>query len=291
MPGEGEVVSYARTRSAALQGGRVTTGRPSVAIVVPLSNRATLLPDEAISLRHLVHYLGAYDRFMLAPRSLEVRFPDFEVRRFDDRYFGSVKAHTALMLSTEFYRAFRHYEFVLTYHLDALALSDQLAYWCGREWDFIGAPNHGTQDHLSVPCNGGFALRRVESFLRVLTSKRLAIDPEQYWAAIRGQVPVWSLPWYLMRRYLKRLHRFNNVQREITLMLEGPEPPLEDVFMVENATKYAPGFRIPPVPEALRFAFDETPRAAYELNGQQLPFGAHAWYKHDRAFWEPYLLT
>ena len=40
----------------------------------------------------------------------------------------------------------------------------------------------------------------------------------------------------------------------------------------------------------LRFAFDETPREAFELNDRQLPFGAHAWYKHDRAFWEPYLL-
>ena len=288
---ERDMVSYARTRSAAGPRPRVTPARPSVAILVPVSNRATLLPDEEISLAHLRHYLGAYDRFLLAPQSLDIRIPDFAIRRFDDGYFGSVKAHTALLLSPEFYRAFRGYEFVLTYHLDAIALSDELPYWCGREWDFIGAPNHGTADHLSVPCNGGFALRRVESFLRVLTSPRLAIDPEQYWQMLRRDTPAWLRPWYLPRRYLKRLHRFNNVQREIHLMLEGPEPPLEDVFMVENATKYDPAFRIPPVREALRFAFDETPRTAFELNGRKLPFGAHAWYKHDRAFWEPYLLT
>jgi hypothetical protein len=269
----------------------MVSSTPSVAILVPLSNRATLDPDEEISLAHLRHYLGAYDRFILAPQSLDISFPDFAIRRFDDRYFGSIRAHTTLLLSPEFYRAFAKYEFILTHHLDAIALSDQLHYWCGREWDFIGAPNHGTADHLSMPCNGGFALRRVESFLRVLTSKRLAIDPERYWQTLCADTPAWLRPWYLPRRYLKRLHRFNNVQREIRLMLEGPEPPLEDVFMVENATKYDPEFRIPPVREALRFAFDETPRKAFALNGGQLPFGAHAWYKHDRAFWEPYLLA
>lgn len=285
------VVAYARTRSSAQHETRASTARPSVAIVVPLSNRATLLPDEEISLRHLRHYLGHYDRIMLAPRSLDVRFPDFEIRRFDDRYFGSVAAHTALLLSARFYEAFRNYDFVLTYHLDALALSDQLPYWCAREWDFIGAPNHGTEKYLSVPCNGGFALRRVESFLRVLTSRRYAIDPEAYWQSIRRSTPPLLRPLQLPKRYLKRLHRFNNVHREIRLMLEGPEPPLEDVFMVENATKYDPHFRIPSVREAVRFAFDETPRKAFELNERQLPFGAHAWYKHDRAFWAPHLLV
>jgi hypothetical protein len=287
------MVAYARTRSAALHETRGATSagsRPSVAVVVPFSKRATLEPDEEISLTHLRHYLGRYDRFILAPKSLDVPFPDFEIRRFDDRFFGSVAAHTALMLSAQFYQAFRHYEFVLTYHLDALALSDQLPYWCGREWDFIGAPNHGTLPYLSVPCNGGFALRRVESFLRVLTSRRLAIDPETYWASLRRTTPALLLPLQLPRRYLKRFYRFNNVHREIGLMLAGPEPPLEDVFIVENATKYDPAFRIPPVREAVRFAFDETPREAFALNDNQLPFGAHGWYKHDRAFWDPYLL-
>jgi hypothetical protein len=275
--------------SARVNGARPSESRPSVAIVVPISNRATLLPDEEISLRHLRHYLGRHDRFIVAPKSLAVRFPDFEIVRFDDRYFGSAAAHTALMLDPRFYETFRRYEFMLTYHLDAIALSDRLAEWCSSDWDFVGAPNHGTERFLSVPCNGGFALRRIESFLRVFYSRRYAIDPERYWASLREAPPL-VRAMHLPRRYLKRLYMFNNVHREIRIMLNSPEPPLEDVFMVENASKYDPTFRIPPVREALRFAFDETPREAYELNGRELPFGAHAWYKHDRAFWEPYLL-
>jgi hypothetical protein len=268
--------------------GRI--GTPSVAVVVPWPDRQTLLPDEETSVRHLRHYLGRYDKFAIVPRSLELSLPDIEIVRFDDRYFGSTRRHTELMLSPRFYEAFRGYEFILTYHLDALVLSDRLSEWCEREWDFIGAPNHGTAKHLSVPCNGGFALRRIEAFLAVLKSKRYAVDPETYWAdfcAGKGRFER-MLQW--PRRYAKRLHRFNGVHREIRLMLDDPAPPLDDVFMVENATKYHPGFRIPPVREALRFAFDEAPRTAFELNDCQLPFGAHAWFKHDRAFWAPYLL-
>jgi hypothetical protein len=263
---------------------------PTVAVVVPLSDRPTLEPDEEISLRHLRHYLGRYDKYLLAPRSLDVALRGFDVVRFADRYFGSARAHTALMLSRKFYSTFRSYDYVLTYHLDALVLWDQLSEWCEQGWGFIGAPNHGTSTELSVPCNGGFALRRVQAFLEVLNSRRYAIDPEVYWRSFVEGKGVLQRALHWPRRYAKRLHAFNNVQREIRLMLADPAPPLDDVFMVENATKYYPPFRIPSVREALRFAFDETPRVAFELNERQLPFGAHAWYKQDRAFWEPYLL-
>lgn len=277
----------ARTAASARRSAR---GGSKVAIVVPLSDRPALLPDEEISLRHLRHYLGGYDTFAVAPRALDVKLDGLELVRFADRYFGSARAHAALMLSREFYRTFRSYDFLLTYHLDALVLSDQLMEWCARGWDFIGAPNHGTSQYLSVPCNGGFSLRRIDAFLEVLNSRRYAVDPEAYWSSISAGRGILHRALLSPLRYAKRLHAFNNVRREIQLMLDGPEPPLDDVFMVENATKYHPGFRIPPVREALRFAFDETPRVAFELNGRHLPFGAHAWYRQDRAFWEPYLL-
>lgn len=52
-----------------------------VAIVVPLSDRKDLTPEEEISYRHLMHYLGGYDKYMLAPRSLQVHYPDFVIKR------------------------------------------------------------------------------------------------------------------------------------------------------------------------------------------------------------------
>jgi hypothetical protein len=258
-----------------------------VAIVVPLSNRSTLLDDEQVSLQHLRHYLGQYDRFMIAPRSLTVHFPDFHVVRFPDRYFGSVRAHTRLMLTPKFYEAFADYEFMLTYHLDSLALSDALPEWCARGWDFIGAANRA----FTLPCNGGFALRRIASFLAVLRSRRYGVDPEAYWRDLVARTPRIMRPVYASLRYAKRLHLFNNVRREIRLLLNDRAEPLEDEFFVRNGPKYHPAFSVAPVSEAVRFAFDESPRQAFERNGFRLPFGAHRWYKLDRTFWEPYLLT
>ena len=257
---------------------------------MPLSNRPELTADERISLRHLYRFLGRYDKYMVAPRSLDVDFRDFAIKRFDDRFFGSIKAHVRLLTSPEFYESFHDYTYILIHHLDAIAFSDQLEEWCATGLDLIGAANHGRSDHLSVVGNGGFCLRKVESFLKVLRSDRYAVDPERYWAQLYA-----GRPWYvrlpnLPRKYLKRLHRFNNVRRAIDMMIRETDPPLEDVFFMQEGPKYCPGFRVATVEQALRFAFDETPRKAFELNHRRLPFGAHAWFKHDRAFWEPFLL-
>jgi hypothetical protein len=260
-----------------------------VAVTVPLAGHPQLTPDEEISLRHLRHYLGAYDRFVIAPASMDVPHDDFEVVRFGDEYFGSANAHTRLMMKPEYYEAFSDYEYILTYQLDALVLADELLDWCATGLDFVSAPNYGLSDRLSFVCSGGFALRKVESFLGVLRSERYAVDPDEYWRRLSvGMSPLRRLA-NLPRRYLKRLHRYNGIGREIEWFLRD-RVLLEDEFFVRNAARFYPSFSIPPVETALRFAFDETPRIAFELAGERLPFGAHAWYKQDREFWEPYLL-
>ena len=80
----------------------------TVAVVVPLSNREELTPDEAISLRHLVHFLGKYDKFLVVPQNLKVNYPGFGIQRFPHKFFGSAAAHMQLMLSRKFYQTFRN---------------------------------------------------------------------------------------------------------------------------------------------------------------------------------------
>ena len=147
-----------------------------VAIVVPLSTRPGLDADEEISLRHLLHYLGKYDKFMIAPQNMDVDYPGFQIQRFDQSYFGSAIAHARLQFSPEFYEAFCDYKYIFVYHLDALVFSDQLLEWCNRDFDFIGAPWFQCEaapwvrePHVG---NSGFALLKVRSFLRVLYSRR-----------------------------------------------------------------------------------------------------------------------
>ena len=92
-------------------------GADDVAIVVPLHTLA-LTQDERISFRHLRHYLGDRDTFLVLPEGLQGTIDGLPVRRFEARFFASHRAHQALMLDPQLYESFAAYTFVLVYHLD-----------------------------------------------------------------------------------------------------------------------------------------------------------------------------
>ena len=98
-----------------------------VAVVVPLSKNKGLTHEEEISFRHLTHYLGNYDKYIIVPESSRVEYSGFGIKRFDDKFFGSVKAHTKLLLSSLFYKMFNEYKYILIYHLDSLVFSDKFS--------------------------------------------------------------------------------------------------------------------------------------------------------------------
>jgi Protein of unknown function (DUF5672) len=263
-----------------------------VAVVVPLSNRAELNQDEKISMRHLVHFLGKYDKYLVIPPNLDVSYQDFRNTSFPDRFFGSIKAHCQLLLSSLFYEAFSGYKYILIYHLDALVFSDQLAHWCDRDYDYVGPPWIQVDDapYADMPIyagkvgNGGFSLRKVDSFLKVINSSILYQNPSEYWQLNYASRSFMTRTLNYPKKLLKRFNRWNNVRHEIDKF-----PHNEDCFWVNRATHYYPEFKIPSVDTALHFGFEYAPDVCFEKIGA-LPFGCHAWPKYNRAFWEPYLL-
>jgi hypothetical protein len=265
-----------------------------VAIVVPLPPGNQLSEDEQISLLHLEHFLGHYDRFFVVPEGSTFQRAGFESMEFPRRYFGSVEAHARLNLSQEFYARFRRYTHILVYHLDALVFSDQLPRWCATEYDYIGAPWLRCDDSPWVKRervgNGGFALMRVQSALSVLASPR-RLDPAEYWRQVCVEVPGPRRWLWLPQRFLKRFSRFNNVQRAIEQWpSRGGGAGSSDYFWADEAVKYWPEYKVAPLEVGLQFAFEVAPRLCLERNGGQLPFGCHAWPRYDRHFWEPFLL-
>jgi len=266
-----------------------------VAVVVPLSNRKELTLDENISLKHLHHFLGKYDKFFVMPQSLDFGIPGFGIKRFDDKkYFGSIKAHRDLLFSPKFYEAFRKYKYILMYHLDSLVFSDQLEEWCARDFDFIGPPwiKHEDAPYAGNPIyegkvgNSGFALMKIESYLKVLYSKKYFVEPKEHWKKYYADKPTYEQLINFPKRIIKYLKVFNNVRCEISSYKNLSVEP----FWVERATHYYPEFKVASVEEALPFAFECVPRYCFKKNNHTLPFGCHAWQKYDRAFWEPYLL-
>jgi hypothetical protein len=269
-----------------------------VAVVVPLSSRTELLPEEKVSLRHVCHFLAKYDKYLVVPSGSSFSCEGFDVIPFPRKFFGSVTAHNHLLLWPAFYETFRDYEYILIYHLDSLVFSDDLLSWCKAGWDYIGAPWLPCADtpwvHEAQVGNGGFTLMKVESVLQVLYN-RYRQKPASYWADLLIRNANRTQPLF---KALERLERVFSRSNTLQMVLEcwrsrenaAAYGNQNDAFWSTQAGCYLPGFKVATVDEGLRFAFEAAPRVCFELNQRRLPLGCHAWAKYDRQFWEPYLL-
>ena len=228
------------------------------------------------------------------PESLPFELPGFEIRRFEDRHFESIKAYDHFMFSREFYRTFLDYQYILIYQFDCLVFSDQVLKWCEMGFDYIGAPWFRFKDNpekgFSRVGNGGLSLRKVRTFVKVIESTRYIEEPVSYLKDFcLNQLPdLGELPG--LKRILKRLRVLHDVQRGVDWYTTHYTLN-EDRFWSDRAKLFYPDFKIAPVDVALRFSFEGFPRYCFEQNNHQLPFGCHGWVKQDRRFWAPYLLT
>lgn len=282
----------ALTRAILSWEGPLPAPSKKVAVITPLSDRPDLLPTEQVSLRHLIKFLGRYDRYIIAPEGVPLNFDvsGFQVKRFDQKFFGSAASHNLLTYWPKYYRTFAEYEYILIYHLDSLVFSDQLLDWCGRGFDYIGAPWLPCKDTPGIKepgvGNGGFTLMRVGATLEVFRNRYQQM-PSRFWED------------WLVRRYFKRITssnglsgRTNGLQERMISRLQQTETLTlpNDLFWGIQAPELCPGFKIPDWKTALAFAFETVPDECLKLNEGRLPFGCHAWARYNRAFWEPYLL-
>jgi Protein of unknown function (DUF5672) len=262
-----------------------------VAVVIPYYKNQ-LTADEIISFKHLEKFLGAYDKYLLCPKSLQVKKDGFKKVKFDDAYFLSVDTYSKLLLTKHFYQNFRDYKYILIYQLDCLVFSDDLSNWTEYDYDYVGAPLFKSKSDcyrgFSRVGNGGLSLRNVNSFLNVLNSKRYLTEKVFYFKDILF-TPLEDL--YnisIIRRLIKRLKVFKNVNKGVRWYSDHYTLN-EDHFWMDRAKLFYPIFNIAPIDVALRFAFELHPRYCFKKNGYKLPFGCHAWAKWDRKFWERYL--
>ncbi|MBL8288067.1 MAG: hypothetical protein JNL85_08795 [Rubrivivax sp.] len=266
--------------------------RPAVAI--PLY-KPGLTAAEKLSIDRTVDVLVDRALFLVGPAKLESylagvcsRYAQrLRYKTFEDRFFAGIKGYNALMRSKDFYRSFGDHSHVLVAQTDALVLSDQLDLWCAREYSYIGAPWFAGGSVPRQPLeflgvgNGGFSLRRVGDFLRVLETPR-------------------RIPNFIKSRSggeagLSNLVRRIKHERWFAYNVEPLFPTSnEDAFWGLLVPAVCPFFRVPGPEDAIAFAFEVAPRLLYEMNGHRLPFGCHAWERCDRPFWEeqlPFLRT
>ena len=147
------------------------------AIIVIPAYKSNISEIESVSLRRCLLVLKNYDICFVSPYGLNMDvyrsiLSDyqicFNVMSFPSHFFDSVKSYNKLMLTHDFYLRFCEYEYMLIYQLDAYVFDDQLAYWCNKGYDYIGAPWFQSNGNLCSICgNGGFSAQPTNPVGRV----------------------------------------------------------------------------------------------------------------------------
>ena len=265
-----------------------------VTIVIPVF-KTHLTANELRSLSQCCRVLFNHPITLVAPDDLEVgeyeaEFLSFgcnyKVLRFRNDYFRNIAGYNRLLLSQVFYTEFQSYMYMLLYQLDAFVFSDELAYWCGKGYDYIGAPLIGKYEDTIFSNqmrvgNGGFSLRRVDAFMNYFDSKKNVFTARQIVKkyGLRNKLYKWWLVWILM--YCGWRNKPQSVANRWKYN--------EDDFWSGLLDRSRFSLNKPTPIEAMEFSFERFPKEIYELTGK-LPFGCHAWEKYDYdIFWKKYI--
>jgi hypothetical protein len=254
------------------------------AVVVPVYRLLTD-PAERLSLEQTLETLTDYPVYLVGPSSLQAYFDQLRIDlntrlqsiTFADQYFASIEGYNHLLLSKKFYQAFDDFEYLLIAQTDALVLSDELEFWCKKQYSYIGAPWFEGYTAPILPLaltsvgNGGFSLRRVPDFLKVLSRPRIFKNTlMQSWPGN------WRSTIY---RYLKDYHSFVFSDTHLNIDVN------EDLFWGLFVPARCSFFKVPRAQDAIAFAFEAYPEHLYQLNHHRLPFGCHAWQRYQPEFW------
>lgn len=257
--------------------------RPSeVAVVIPFY-RQHLTADEQRSLNAWREHLSHYDTYIASPPGLHPPDPKMHAKYFLSKDFRSVRSYSELLLSPRFYEAFRDYEYILIYQLDALVFHDDLPHWVKTNLSYIGAPwGNSVIGQWTSPTrelkggNGGLSLRCVSECLAVL---------EQVQREAQFNLPFRFLQWsWFSLNFL-----WGQLKKKWMLVPATQYPFNEDGFWSFEAPKYRKSFHAASEAESRAFAFETNPAAHFQKTKQKLPFGVHAWQKYDPVFWRQFI--
>ena len=220
-----------------------------VAVVIPIY-KEELNDLEKISLAQCRKVLGKYPIIFFGPEGKNFSYlePNEKLIRFPPQFFQNTQTYSALCMSPNFYAAFKDFEYILIYQLDAFVFYDALEYFCSLGYDYIGAPwpkiyRDNVKEKFSPVGNGGFSLRNVKAHYSLLLEH---LDLIKYWHA---------------RQYP------------------------EDVFFSHCGKRNDCNFRVAPINIAYKFSAEFNPMRVTKKNGGKLPFGCHAWYRQYQEFY------
>lgn len=149
----------------------------SIMVLIPIY-RESLSKVEVLSLYRTRHVLANHAIFFVAPEGMRkfITAKGYEVVYFPDKCMNSLSAYNKLLMSRVLYEKFQGFEYILICQLDVWVFHDSINEFLDLPYDYIGAPaivrmnEHGDPELFGA--NGGFSLRRVQSFLKILDAHK-----------------------------------------------------------------------------------------------------------------------
>lgn len=279
-------------------------------IIIPIYKNS---PDEfeIISLMQCLKVLHRYKICIVTYDSLDISYyrnelqkfgVDFIFEFFDKEYFNDITGYNRLMLSLEFYIRFVQYHYILIYQLDAYVFRDELEEWCDKGYYYIGAPwfdLEGSTESKEVVAigNGGFSLRRTALFIDIIENLATIYYLEKF--KTMNQVKFFLHIYSFLKNYLKSRKVIERIDFE-TYQEDGfwyimgckiMEIQNSKNFLVKRLLrKHISQVRFVDIETAIKFSFETQPEILFSKNNNTLPFGCHAWMKHNyQDFYSKYI--
>lgn len=246
-------------------------------IVTP-TQKETLSDYEKISLKTIQKIFQNEDKFLVTFQENKLNLDNFKKIYFKKYYFESIDNYNKLCMSSEFYKQFSSYEYILICQLDVIVLSKKfLNNIFDRKISYIGAlagkKNLFDRKRKKLwgrrfYCNGGFSLRKIEDFLNVLNSQEI-ISPFNL-TTLKGCLKIGLFKYYKLLYASSRENKKNKVNYFIKNFNLN-----EDTFWSYFAKVFNKKFILPSIKEANNFSFDGDPYFFYKKNYNNLPMALH----------------
>jgi len=261
------------------------------AVILIIVHKEKLTIEEEASLKQCYKILGNYKIVILSPEGLNINaykdnIPVIEFDFIDPKWQSSYAMFNRLKILPFLYKRYQEYEYILFYELDAWVFKDDLAYWCDKGYDYIGAPwydgyhNANEQSSFIGVGNGGFSLRNVKAHLKALNSFSYIQSPFKL---------MLNYEWKHLKHPRNLLEIiYNFTIKNNTYYLFNNFNYNEDTFWGSICNQNFKWFKVPGKEIASQFSMEMNAPKLFKQN-ESLPFGCHGWYKHGKDFWSKHI--
>ena len=279
--------------------------------IIPIYKEPSLFTSqEKTSLINNLVKLSRYKVILLSHHKLESVIVDFlacsidialqeglEIMYIASHHLSSVSSYDRLLKSSKFYQIFSSFSHLVIVQLDVWIFGTNIETWLALPYAQIGAPWLCLkEEELSMigVGNGGLSIRNIRTVIRLLESSRSALTFD---SIRRGLCLMYGIDQDAIgpSHSLKALSKVNILLTLINLfpMLRSKHifkrVFLEDYYLAclaESNPDITPS--LPSLDEAASFSFESFPSELYARFGR-LPFGCHAFEKHERSFWKRHI--